>query len=698
MELYYLIAIIVTVVLISNDRKKKKTGQIATPASAPVANAGEPNADAVPAQPVAPPPPPKPKNPATTLNVMLYIGSFLIVSAVMAFIGNADDNLIAPTVIALTMLFYLTGLGLYKTVSYLKPVATSFVVTALIIFPFWFFAFLSMDIGAHASYILSSMSTMLALAITTFVMNSKTAGCFLYPAIIFFGWSLIPENADKGAMYALYLIPAFFSFIPQLMWLMRISWLPIALRKATQVYGIILMPIVAFFALWTFLVPNMATEFPFFRFFIFGLLLVYTFLKWYDDHKDGSMILLRLATQVFLWAALCDAFQYSLFDSFASNADAAKCTIMAVVWALSFLVQNLLSLFARHEEKEVISAERFVQIGSMVAIIATPLLCNYMDAETQSIVRIILYLIIGALGIVYSMFYKNVSWSVATFAAIILIPLQIGGVLCKPAWDGWGYLICYAVVSAIIIGVYAYLRRIQEKPALVITLIGLAACSVIMISAGSEVGYTSIGWVCSALTMAVTGLLSGETSLYEVAIWESSFCLFSVVGEIYSTALNPRARTYGFYSGLEDPTGLVVARTHALALAPIITCIWRERTQKTFRVRLLIAYAILTLGMYSVAVWAHFGMTDATIFTIIFLFEQLSFLVLGSLIHTKWLLIAGAAGVVIGAFHITSGLSYLWLGIAGVALITFVIWQFTKNHSLAESDDKTLPPAEPKAE
>ena len=101
---------------------------------------------------------------------------------------------------------------------------------------------------------------------------------------------------------------------------------------------------------------------------------------------------------------------------------------------------------------------------------------------------------------------------------------------------------------------------------------------------------------------------------------------------------------------------------------------------------LFLAYLILTGGMYSLGVIGHYGLDDHVGYTIMFLFEQLAFLIAAALMRCKWMNVCSIVGVLIGAFHLTGGFNYVWLGIAGVALIAFVTWQLSKANAAAKKE------------
>ena len=122
------------------------------------------------AEPVVPPAPPKPKNPYAGINAMLLTGSALLVVAVIRFTDDANDSLVAPVAIILTLLFYAIGYFLYKKVDYLKIVGTAFSYISLCIFPFWTISFNFFGMTWHGAWILASFITLVALFMTTFIL------------------------------------------------------------------------------------------------------------------------------------------------------------------------------------------------------------------------------------------------------------------------------------------------------------------------------------------------------------------------------------------------------------------------------------------------------------------------------------------------------------------------------------------------
>ena len=70
-------------------------------------------------------------------NILLYMGSFLIIAAAATFIGATVPILARLAGLGIiTALFYFVGMILYKKLPHLKPAATAFIGTSLAIIPF----------------------------------------------------------------------------------------------------------------------------------------------------------------------------------------------------------------------------------------------------------------------------------------------------------------------------------------------------------------------------------------------------------------------------------------------------------------------------------------------------------------------------------------------------------------------------------
>ncbi len=146
-----IIAIIVTVVVLINSDKKKKAAEAAAAANVDTTVAQ----NSAPTQPVAPS---KPKNPMAKWNWLLYIGSFLIVLAMIYFVDTVDDSAVAPTTIILTLIIYGAGLAIYKAIDYLRPVGKAFVYSALVMMPIWLISLEACSVPSEVTPLIFSLT------------------------------------------------------------------------------------------------------------------------------------------------------------------------------------------------------------------------------------------------------------------------------------------------------------------------------------------------------------------------------------------------------------------------------------------------------------------------------------------------------------------------------------------------------------
>ena len=169
------IVIIAVIVIVSSSKKKKNV------------NASAPNAKVGPgAKPTVAP---KPANPMAKWNWLLYIGSFLIVLAMMYFINTIDGSYVAPSTIILTILIYTGGIVLHKMIDYLRPVAKAFVYSALCMIPLWLIAFSSMGMPDKIVPICVSSAFMVATFLSAFLLDDNLLGHVAFTSIVLFMWS-----------------------------------------------------------------------------------------------------------------------------------------------------------------------------------------------------------------------------------------------------------------------------------------------------------------------------------------------------------------------------------------------------------------------------------------------------------------------------------------------------------------------------
>ena len=684
--LSYIIAIIVVVVILVNNDKKKKATQVAAPAAN---NNAEVQNQAPAPQPVAPP---KPKNPMAKWNWLLYIGSVLIVLAMIYFVDSVDDSAVAPTTIILTLIIYGAGIAIHRAIDYLRPVGKAFIYSALCMIPIWLISLEAIKVPSEVIPLIVSFSFMVASFLATLTVKASAMGYAAFLSPIAFIWSFYSlfekQLSIDAAAYFTFLAPMVTALLPLAFWLTKPKWLPVAFRHASMGLGLVLIPFTYVCSLVLFLIPNIANSTPLLRVLCAAFMLVYALGNWYKTKKHGFFVVLRFTAQVLIIAAVCDALNFSLisFSFFDKKIDYTAALVCAIVWLLTFLAQVIYSLYARTETDKEKALERTVGILSIVGIFITPLLCSNFERIPYAIVWLVICVVTAVLGVLHAIRYKNVLWSIATVASILIAPLIFGINIMTPAWDEATYMVCYTLINAAFLLGYDALSRIQKKEAATVGIIALSLSSLIILANAMSIELAWLGYGILAVFFAAFAIISKIKALYEVVIYSGALCLFDLSGKVYdamASKIEPEDVTnfgyrYYYYSPEAEllRVSLAAVRAHIISASIFLTnWVYERNKQPNKQVRFIFAYILFSLTMTFSCL-----SQDAIGWSIFFLIEQVAFLLVAIVSKRTWLVWFSSIEIFITALSLTGGFNYIWLGIIGVGLIAIVVWQLKKNN------------------
>lgn len=177
------------------------------------------------------------------LNIMLYVGSFLIVAATALFV-----NLTMPaavrlgSMIVVTLAFYVTGLVLHEKSTRLRSAATAFTGTGLAIIPFLGFAFhLLGGVSAEMAWFLTSLLGLVAYGVAALRLQSE----FISYAMMAFMLSLALSAVSTIGLAALWYFVVIIgvSLLCNLALLLYPKAVPRVVRKPLEHTGLIVTPV-----------------------------------------------------------------------------------------------------------------------------------------------------------------------------------------------------------------------------------------------------------------------------------------------------------------------------------------------------------------------------------------------------------------------------------------------------------------------
>ena len=706
----YIIIIVVVILIVADSRKKNKIQSEQQRQIAEGVTEGDfSNSDAMAiasdqnASPAPAPVPPKPKNPMTKWNWLLYIGSFLIVLAMIYFVDSVNDAAVAPTTIILTLIIYAAGLAITKAVGYLKPVGKAFTYSGLCMIPLWLISLEALKLPSEVIPLIVTISFSIASIIASFVLNDAFLGYVVFLSVATFIGSFCPlffaRPTTGVVVYFFFVAPMIAALAPLYFWVTKPKWLPVAFRHASMGLGKVLIPMVFVCSLLLFLTPDVSVNSPFLRTVCSVFFTVHCLAHWFSSKKHSYFVLARFAVQSLILAVLCDSLNFSMIHMWYEDINYASALACAIVWLITFLAQVIYSLYANCEDEKDKKLERTVGLISIIGIFATPVLCAGFDKIPYAIVWIVICIVTAILGILHAMRYKNVTWSLATVASILILPAIYGINIAKPSWGSGAYMACYSVIGLIFLFGYYAMQRIQKHESDIVGIVAIAVTSAAIIVTSIDANFSGVGYLIVAGLIAALASLSKQKWLYELSIYATAMSLFSFAGNVYDLAVKglPNDHRYS-YSGstksLEYGVALTVARAHIIMIAFGLTSWLYEREKgPSAQARLIIGYSLFTLVMSVTCT-----INNSLGWGILLLIEQVVALMFAVMTHRTWMTWVSSIAIFLIALRLTGGFNFIWLGIIGIALIAFVIWQLSKQNKKLTANNDPNTPALPEAQ
>lgn len=672
--------IIVATVLIIRDNKKSK-----------IANADRIDQNVSRAHRIKPQS--SPIDSITKWNWLLYIGSFLIILAMFYFVSSVNENYVAPFTIALTLIIYTTGIVLFQSIKYLRPVGKAFVYSSLCMIPTWSIALISIGISERAVPLCVTIAFLIASFVGAILLSDKIIAHIALLSIAPFIWSFAPLlelNSIGASYYFTYLSFMIASLIPMFFAINEQIRLPEAFRVAANSIGKALLPATYIVSLFLLFKPDIYSTAPFLRFICAIFFLIYSLAFWLHTKKYSYGVTLRFAIQGVILSLMLDTLGVSLVSNFFVDNNTVAILTCASVWLLTFTAQIVIALFVPKVDDTQKRLEYAVSIASIACIFLTPAFCQNLSTATYATVWLMVCLVIAILGIIHAIHYKNVLWGIATDISIMVTPVIIGAYIATPSWDSKAYLVAYTIVSLLFLVSYYLLRKIQEKESHIIGIatISVSCLAICYAAHAADLGY--IGYLLTACHLALFAVLSNVKVFYEAALYSFGLCAIAFFDTLLFKNIN--YASYGDYSYLSNLRNIIDAHIIGITLlaAQFISSYSYHSKNK---IRFIVGFSLFSIIMTSSTISGYIG-GEYLWWALLFLVEQVAALIYAVIRKENWLIWFSSIEILLIAFDLTSDMAYLWLAIIGISLIAIVIWQLRKANAKMLNDaskEKELP-------
>ena len=639
------------------------------------------------------PAPVKAKDPYKGYNIALYVGSAFIIIAAFFFASTAGEYFIAPTLLTITTILYLAGIGLYKSVDYLKPVAKAFSISGLAMVLFWPFAFATIGFSDEVSGFISCLIFTIMSYATALVFNEYLLGYLSYLstfALVVSFQSLL--HIGTGSYYVLGIGWMIISMAIAALWYNRVTWLPIPFRKATRSLSRLTTPLIcSFFALSCLTIHDA----PFAATLVFVLALAQFWYGYMKDHSANKVLAIRFMIQASIYALVYDLLSVAPMKtgSFA----------LGLTLFITSSMQLAYSLFIDRPKNAIAANENAMTIIAVFGLLWSTTFFGSLSGAQQAVVRIISYAVIAGFGIGLSYKHKRAGWLTLPFLAALILPLELGLNIFNPRWTEWAYMGAYSLISVLFTVIYAGIRNFKNQQDEVFNVV-FGSTFIALLAVVSVCFYekaTAIGWLIATIILLAQVFIRGKKELYEIPLYTGALCLYAASNEIFGNIMNHHA-IFG-PAGQELDLIRSVVGVHILAAAPAIAAFWKER-EKKYAGRAIAAYYMLSIVVLFDA-WIFRIAYDSIGLALFFLVEQVLLMIVGIIWHRDWLTNSAIVFSFLVVFYMSTGYGYLWLFVIGLALITGVVMKLTHAHNnqatstpVAPADPAAPAPAQPKIE
>ena len=645
------------------------------------------------------------------LNAILYVGALLIVGGIATLLGAAlPDEMKMLIMLCVVIIFYVGGIVAHKD-ERLQTASKAFMGTALAVIPFLGLAFAGWSgLPGELAWFLTSCIGVVAYVVATVALGSKVIAYMSMAFVI----SLVRSMAATLTLPIVY----YFMFVMLLGVAVGMARL-FAPNKAPKVFAEVVDVTGKYLTLFALVasmfVAGVADSWVYVWLFLIATLQIAV--VWWRERTLTNELTLRV-----LAAATVLALAWNVFDK--DMAVFAVC--LAVVAAISAIL-CVVRGYSRKDEVDRGWEEAAQGLFMMVMMMAVGIMAA-SGAERQVVAGLCLAVVcvIGVLSGLAAWAYGKAGWLYGVIAAVMVTPLIIGRWLMTGSamWGAEVYLAIYIVEALMALGLIALLDKREDRGGGWVlaceTWMYLAVLGVIGAVFGLELGikYSELWVLCLQAVAAILVMMSvwlertgkvGDKWRMGVALgvvvvaamiatgisggWFIyagivAVALFGGYGYWVKVDWLMEAAIYGAaivicrMIGLAgesvrgDMSYLWVIYAHVMALALVMTSVWREKGGMD-KVRLGFALGILTFAVGVKALESEAGASGLG-YQMLFIVEQAVIVVIGGLMRLRWVWIWGAIGVAVAILWMIRDVWYIYLILLGFALISIVVWQLLK--------------------
>lgn len=532
------------------------------------------------------------------LNILLYVGSFLIVAAMAVFVTLVmPANIKLASLILVTLGFYVSGMAVYSRSQRLKPAAVAFVGTGLAVLPFLGFALTSLgNMSPTTAWFIASIAGLVLYGTAAVRLQSQLVSYLTMAYVLSLSLSSV-STLQLGIMWYFIAAIAVATVCTSIHYLLP-NRLPQIFWQPVEQTGLVLTPIALVASMF---VASMSDLFMYEV--LFGLATVYYVVAWLESRQKMYELAARVLAHVsvLIWG-------YDVFLHTSSNQ-----TMFALLWLSAATAQVLYSLLrvrnndanSRSIEQGYIGAGIGVQLVGVFLWIGVPYQNEYISLTLFAI---------GAAAAAAAVRLRVIGWLYTTLAISVTLPFMLGRMVLHPPLDYGSIAAVFA--AAAVIGL-AILERIkagnasQNRQQLIIA--GTLTYVVATIGAGLLSGSSAtIGWtmlvaaailvtfsyITKEIALEVVGSVSMVWGVAAVVYWLGVSAEWRVVAATVAASVLLVAATVLHHVSAEKARRDSVAIVAAAVFACLAFVPFGGSTEATYvAIGLLTAAAVVMFGL-----------------------------------------------------------------------------------------------------
>ena len=355
----------------------------------------------------------KQHNPAQTLNIILYLASFLLVAAAAALIAASMPAAIKLAgLIVVVVLFYGAGIILHYTVTILRPAAIAFVGTGLAILPFVGFALTALTgMPGSSAWAIISLVGLVAYFSAAIILQSHVVSYLTLGFVISLACSVVSLVPVGFVWYFVALVIV--SLSASVVGYFKPSWIPKVFTKPIDITGQYITPL----ALGASLLAFQSMDLKMYEI-VFSAATLQYLIQLLQSRSQKYETISRIGVHTTILTYVASSFSGDM-------------TIFGWTWWVLLSFQAVYSLVRVRPEvgKSYITEMVFLLTIALLSIFG---LAFWIGNDSASTLSLLNWGLVGAIGVAAAIRFRSAHWAYATVLSLLFIPSILTQSIIQP--------------------------------------------------------------------------------------------------------------------------------------------------------------------------------------------------------------------------------------------------------------------------